>query len=453
MRRSWIALAVLALPVLSARAEEPPTADRLEALEQRVDSLERERDDLRAALHDQTVHETAGGGLADWTRRIRLSGSANTGFYHGGETTPFEDASNFQVWDARFFLDADLGRDVSLGGTPIVRNVGFSFEWNLVRLGELQDGNFVGELYTDLQGIGGLRWLNAQVGRFYIPVGEAYLRFGKGYRDNPFITNTLGGPWWWDEGVRLYGSFREDQLGYVASISDGETSFSDDGRRDPQATLKLWARPFPWLYMSASALRSGQVGSREYPAAGALWLGETWANGIGSLSGVPTFQHGAELPPGPTELDSTQLFGSDVVLTHPKLGRLWLGVGRYAIDVQGPSRYNRDLFYWIAEYVIGGAVISPELAPLYLALRANALGTYDSDKGYLLDIRQSGSFGYNMQSETAYSIALGWHLSRWTTLRAEYTHQVIELVHGVPQELRDDAGGTDYFGFELGAAF
>ena len=449
MRRSWILLAALALPALAARAADPPTADRLQALEERVESLERERDDLRAALHDQTVHET--GSLADWARRVRLSGSAETGFFHGGENSPFEDASNFQVWDARFFVDADLGRDVSLAGTPLVRNIGFSFEWNLVRLGELQ--NDVGELYTDLQGIGGLRWLNAQVGRFYIPVGEAYLRYGKGYRDNPFITNPLGGPWWWDEGVRLYGSFREGQLGYVASISDGETSFSDDSRRDPQATLKLWARPFPWLYVSASTLRSGQVGSREYPANGALWLGETWANGIGSLTGVPTFQNGSAVPPGPTELTSTQLFGSDVVLTHEKLGRLWLGVGRYAIDVHGPSRYDRNLYYWIAEWRIGGGVISPELTPFYLALRANALGTFDSDKGYLLDISQSGSFGYNVQSETAFSIALGWHLSRWATLRAEYTHQLIDLVRGVPQDLRDEAGGIDYFGFGLGAAF
>ena len=445
--------AALALCVaLPARAEDAATADRLQTLEQRVESLEQERDDLRVALREQSAaNAERSEGLLDWTRRIHLSGSANSGFYHGGDASPFADEGNFQVWDARFFLDADLGRDVALGGTPIARNVGFSFEWNLVRLGEVV--NDVGELYGELQGVAGLPWLNVQVGRFYIPVGENYLRYGKGYRDNPFLTTTVGGPWWWDEGVKLYGSFREGQLGYVASISDGETSFSDDARRDPQETLKLWVKPLPWLYLSASALHSGQIGNREYPAQGALWMGETWANGIGSLSPIPTYQHGVVVGSGPTELDSTNFLGMDVVLTHKKWGRLWLAYGQYAIDPNGPGRYGRDLTYWIAEWVVSGAVLSPELAPLYLALQANGLGTYDSNKGYLLDIRQNDRLGYNMRSLQAYSIALGWHLTRWTTLRAQYTHQSIDLVNDVPQELRDAADDADYFGFELGAAF
>jgi hypothetical protein len=58
-----------------------------------------------------------------------------------------------------------------------------------------------------------------------------------------------------------------------------------------------------------------------------------------------------------------------------------------------------------------------------------------------------------MRALNAYSIALGWHLTRWTTLRAQYTHQTIGLVRDVPQELRDAADDADYFGFELGAAF
>lgn len=451
MRRSAIALYAAALLAAPARAEDAATADRLQALEQRVESLEHERDDLRAALLDQSEHAASQReGLSDWTRRVRLSGSADTGYFRGGSASPFGDA-NFQVWDARLFIDAELGRDVALGETPIARNLDFHFEWNLVRLGELD--NDVGELYAEAQGIGGQRWLNAQLGRFYIPVGENYLRFGTGYRDNPFISNTVGGPWWWDEGLKAYGSFREGQLGYVASISDGETSFDEDGSHDVQLTLKLFAKPLPWLYLSASALHSGQIGSASYPAEGALWLGETWANGIGSLTGVPTFQNGAVVPRGPTVLDSTNLLAFDTVLTHEKLGRLWLAYGQYAINAHGSSRYDRDLSYWIAEWVVGGGVIAPELTPLYLALRANGLGTYDSNKGYLLDIRQSRRLGYNMKALDAYSIALGWHLTRWATLRAEYTHQLIGLVQGVPESLRNAAGDADYFGFELGAAF
>ena len=43
---------------------------------------------------------------------------------------------------------------------------------------------------------------------------------------------------------------------------------------------------------------------------------------------------------------------------------------------------------------------------LYLALRANGLGTYNKDEGYLLDFRY-GDVGYNMRALDAYSVALG----------------------------------------------
>jgi hypothetical protein len=446
----WAVL--LALSPSAARADDASTAARLEALERRVEGLERERDDLRTALEDRDAQlEAQQDSTFDWTQRVRLSGSANTGFYQGGPASQFA-FTNFQVWDARFFIDADLGRDVRLGEIPIARNLGFSFEWDLVRIGDLQ--NDVGELYTDVQGIGGQDWLSAQVGRFYIPVGENYLLYGKGYRNNPFISNTIGGPWWWDEGVRIYGSFLGDQLGYAASVADGETPFDTDARKDPQLTLKLYARPLPWLYLSASGLYSGQIGSPTEPAMGALWLGETWATGVGSLSPLPTFQNGVVAPPGPTQLNSTNLVAADLILTPENLGRLWLAYGRYEINVRGgPSSYDRELTYWIVQYVLGGGVISPELASLYLALGANALGTYDSNKGYLLDVRQAGRLGYNMESQTAFSVALGWHMTPWATFRAEYTRQLIDLVRNVPVELRDAASGSDYFGVELGVAF
>ena len=120
-----------------------------------------------------------------------------------------------------------------------------------MRLGELQ--NQVGDLYVDLRGIGDSDLLNAQVGRFQIPVGENYLRFGRGAADNPFLTNPVGGRGWWDEGVRVYGSGAEDRLGYVASVTDGETPFDEDADSDPQLTLKLFARP---IYAKVGALRS-----------------------------------------------------------------------------------------------------------------------------------------------------------------------------------------------------
>jgi len=466
MRRSVALLLATALTApLAAGAEDGVSGERFEALERRNAELEVHHQDLedRLGALEQRERERAkseddhelGAPLAEWARRIRIGGSANTGYYRGGDESFWQD-TGFQVWDARFFLDADLGRDVAVGETPIARNVGFSFEWNLVRLGKVQDNEIasqVGETYVELQGLGGSRWANAQLGRFQIPVGENYLRFSKGYRDNPFVTNTVGGPWWWDEGVRVFGSGFDGRFGYVASISDGETEFDVDRSREPQLTLKLWTQPLPWLHASVSGLRGGQIGTDDERGNGALWLGETWATPVGGIGSLPVFQDGVAVPDAPKRIDSTTLLAADLILTPGHWGRLWLGGGRYSIDGAHTTSYDRRLWYWIAEYVLGGEILMPELAPFYLALRANGLGTYDDGKGYILDIRDVGRFGYNGQSLQAYSVAVGWHLTRFATLRLEYSRRVTELVNGVPAGIKNEAGGTDLFGVELGAAF
>src|SRR5262245_595916 len=212
----------LVLASIAAHAEEPSSdADRIEALERRVGELEQAG----------TEHEEAAvpGWLREWTQRVRLGGSASVGYFRRGEL-PAEDHA-FEVWDTRLFVDAELARDVEVAATPVVRTIGATVEWDLVRLGDLQ--NQVGELYADFQGLLGSSWMNAQVGRFQIPLGENYLRFSKGYRDNPFISNTVGGPWYWDEGVRLYGHDASGRFGYVASVSNGETDFNVDSNTDP----------------------------------------------------------------------------------------------------------------------------------------------------------------------------------------------------------------------------
>jgi hypothetical protein len=86
-------------------------------------------------------------------------------------------------------------------------------------------------------------------------------------------------------------------------------------------------------------------------------------------------------------------------------------------------------------------------------VRANALGTYDEDEGYLLDSRRSGTLGYNMKTLTAYSAVLGWELTSHLRLRAEYTRTDIDLVRGVTPAIRLGAGKADYFAVAMGAAF
>jgi hypothetical protein len=142
-----------------------------------------------------------------------------------------------------------------------------------------------------------------------------------------------------------------------------------------------------------------------------------------------------------------------VILHFPDLVRVWLGGGWYGIDSTGASLYDRDLFYWIAEVVLEGAAAAPVLAPFYLGLRADGLGTYDSDEGYLLDSRMGSTVGWNAKSYEAYSMVLGWRMSDGVTLRAEYSIRDVGLVNGVNDAIRHDSGGQDLYGIEIGVDF
>lgn len=433
---AWLALVLLASP---ATADERALLERIEQLERRIRNLE---------SNQEEPAEPAGG--ADWTRHLRIGGSANAGYF-GGEKNSDLDPDSFQVWDARLFVDAELGDRVSLGDQTVLRNAAFTFEWDLVRLGKLS--NQVGELFADFQGVGGLDALNFQVGRFQIPVGEAYLRYSQGYADKPFISNTVGGPWWWDEGVRFYGHGDGNRLGYVASVTNGETPFNAETGRGKQGTLRLFARPTSWLYASVSGLYSGRIGSSSSPANGALWLGESWARSFGSGTSVASFQDGVPVADGPNVLRATWLAGADVVADFQDRARAWLAYGRYDIDSTGGTSYDRVLHYWIAELILRGAWLSESLRPFYLGVRGSGLGTYDGNEGYLLDVRRAGSLGYNMESITEVGGVLGWKLARGLRLRAEYTHHQIELVRGVTTAIRDAARHNDFFAVEVGAAF
>jgi hypothetical protein len=449
----WLATLAPAASVRAASEEE--LLEIIHGLERRVEQLEIRNEDEAAQDPDPAAHEAEPQRYEDsasWADRVRLSGSANTGWYGGLQNAPIGDHYGndaFLIGDTRLFVESELGRDVRVGEMAVVRDIGFLAEWDLMRLGVLQ--NQVGELYADFQGLGGQEWANVQVGRFQIPVGENYLRFSQGYKDNPFITNTVGGPWFWDEGLRSYG--RAGIFGWVASMSDGETDFNFDPNGSKQFTLKLFTDPTPWLHLSASGLRSGAMGNSDDRASGSLWLGETWARAFGAGTTVPNYVNGVATVDGPNKLKNSWLGGGDVILHFEDIARIWLGGGWYGIDSTGPSLYDRDLFYWVAEAILEGAAASPVLRPFYLGLRADGLGTYDDGRGYLLDVRQSPNLGWNSSRLQAYSIVLGWRMTDGVTLRAEYSFRDIGLVEGVDAAVRGAAEDQDLYGVEIGVDF
>ena len=410
--------------------------------------LERAVDDVSSDLERQLAEISPA--LAEAARRVKLSGSASFVWLDTQRDTPYA-GDRYRIWDVRLFVDALLAENVDVAGARWLRSAGVTFEWQLYRLGE-KDSD-IGETYLELQGLGDSSWWNLQLGRFQVPVGEGYLRYSKGARDNPFLSNAIGSPWWWDEGVKLYGNEARGRVGYVASLTNGETRRDFGLDEGDQYTLKLYWNPTTWLHVSGSALWSGPMGSDSHPAQAALWLGESWAQGFGAFSGRPSFVHGRPVPDGPGRIDSTFFLGADAILTHPAGARLWLSYGSYEIDWRGGSTYDQRLHTWLAELVLEGRLVMPELRTFYAAIRANGLGSYDSARGYLLDTRLAGSLGYNLEAFEQYSVAIGWRFTRWTTLKVEYTHGDIDLVRGARSVYGHAADDADFFGAELQVAF
>ncbi len=388
----------------------------------------------------------ASGAIADdrsWTDRVRLGGSADLGFFGGGAKSITTD-EGFDVWDVRFFVDAELGESVTLGDLGVIRNLGFTFEWNLVRNG--QTYNDVGLAYLDIEGIGDTTWLNARVGRFQIPFGESYKLYTRGYAQRSFVQQPVGGPWWWDEGLMVHGAAPNGTWGYVASVTNGDSDFNDVGG-GLQLTLKLWTQPANWIYLSASGLWTSELGTVD----GALWLGEGWARPFGSgATPIPNLVDGNVVPNDPDGLGNLWAAGLDVIVTPVAGLRIWLAGGHLDIASRGASIYDRALSYWISEIVVGGEIVSPLLHPLFVGVRADGVTTGDSNRGYLLDVRYTGRFDYNMKTIHAYTGVLGWRLGDYVTVRAEYSHRMIDLVSGANAILPAHRGSADVYSVEFG---
>jgi hypothetical protein len=132
---AWLATLAPAASVRAASEQE--LLDIIHGLEQRVEQLETRQQDERTAAENQPVaregedtnYETG----ASWADRVRLSGSANMGWY-GGASHAVISQDSFDVWDARFFVDAELGRDVTLGETTLVRDIGLVVRNNADRV-------------------------------------------------------------------------------------------------------------------------------------------------------------------------------------------------------------------------------------------------------------------------------------------------------------------------------
>ena len=165
------------------------------------------------------------------------------------------------------------------------------------------------------------------MGRFQIPFGENYKRFGRGYYTDPFVALSAPPPWFWDEGVKLWGDALEGKVSYAFAMTDGEGGLNNATNGSQQLSLKLASDPTEWLHLSASGLRTGVLGSNDSPAFAALWLGEMIPRAFGArLDRAELRARRAGRRRVRTSCKNVIVLGGDAIFKFPD-ARLWLSYG------------------------------------------------------------------------------------------------------------------------------
>ncbi|HYR97077.1 MAG TPA: hypothetical protein VEM57_10090 [Candidatus Binatus sp.] len=431
-------VAALLLPLAVARAEVPYWTRGVADLAERLRALEARFEDGSA-------------GLPRWLTRFHVAGNGTFAYREGDRHSPAPNG-DLAADDTRVFLDTDLAEDLHLGERPLVGYTSFYVEWEAVEGQTVQ--NRVGSLYLRLDGILGFDALNAKVGRVLLPYGEEYVRFAEQRAANPLLSFSAAAPYGRDQGILLFGGTPGRRVQYVAGVLAGDTGFAVDLGHQTQLAAKLIWEPRTWAHLSLSGLRTGPLGSGTEPGAATLELGETHVTPFGSATDVPSFQNGARIADDPTGELSMNAGEADLIVNATDWGRLWLAGGRVAIRSAGASAYDRDLTYGTAEAILGLGAFTRTLERLYVAARYSAIGTFDRDRGYLLDAMNGGEdLGFNTRRVTVASLGIGVRLTSFLTLKSEYSWYDFVLVRGVTPDIRADAGGRNFFGVGATVAF
>ena len=169
---------------------------------------------------------------------------------------------------------------------PIWKEVYFYSELDLATPESTSLDLNVGELYLDWENASQLwgrdRQLNFRVGRFYIPFGEEYpYRFAI---DNPLIFNSVSDLWGADDGVEAYGQVGRMQ--YTLALQNGGGSISQALQNDKAVTGRIGFDPNPWLHLSISGMRTGNLSVQN--GVSAIWFANGFFRSLGS-SNTTTF--------------------------------------------------------------------------------------------------------------------------------------------------------------------
>lgn len=441
-----------------AEAEIVALRDQVQALTQRLEQLE--QGDHRAAAVADTRRHVAGGarGGLDWTERLSVSGNTDIGYVNGGKNSR-EPAGRFVLENARLFFDVDL-TDYSDVEGGIAESTSFFVEWDMIRWGGIR--NRFGSVYLQFEQLLDRDWLNLRLGRTPVPFGVEYERFHQARPENPLFSYSVTSPYNWDQGISLYGSFGENRLAYVVAVMNGDSRL-ENSHSEPAISTKLTVRPLPWMEITVSGLRSGKLGAQMDDGRAAFGFSGVYPTPFGARTSVPNYAEGGVIGDDPAGRVDVSAWELDWTLRSESLGHLWFSYGAYDIAANGAASYDRDLRYWVAEGVlelgafadlVGWSGSAEILDDWYVAVRHSAVGTFDANEGYLLEFMNEGdNLGFNTERVLANSVGVGYRLNGWATLKLEYSHFDVDLIRGVPADLRRLAGSRDYMAVGVSAGF
>jgi hypothetical protein len=350
---------------------------------------------------------------------VDVHGIARLRAGHGEENAASLQNDSLEIGTLNLRFDAAIAKD-----TAVAKDISFYFEWLIYRYGERPEDD-VGDAYVQFDQLVQQEWLNMKAGRFEIPFGEEYLWFSDGVYNNPLANYSVACPYGWDEGLLLFGRFETAMpVSYWVHVTAGDEQATDDDDSDKEYGIKLAVEPTPSLMLSASALRTGNLGNADHPAEAAFGWGGTH----------PFSVNGATL-------DDVVAWELDAKLHLGRSVELWGAYGDVSVEDGTMPADDRDFHYTIAQALVDGSIVTPDigwLASTYAVVRYSEIGTYDSTEGYKFVGASSGwSLGPLTEDVSAWQFGVGYHISANAKVVAEYDLYDFNLTDGAAGDAYD----------------
>jgi len=360
-----------------------------------------------------------------WWQNFSISGFAASGYYDTGSSGTREHGT-FELKEASLFIEADIWEDAA-----------FFLELQTNRLGK-DDSLFArtGEVYVHFRELYRSENLSvaAKMGRIDIPFGEEYLI--QDSSDNPLVTTSAVYPYGWDEGLLLYGEYRN--VNWIVALTDGTDARSFEENSDKAVNLKLYGNVTDDFYLSASFMRNGEASKSAFEFGGSHFqpVGASRVSTLGT---------------SPSAFVDSALYQVDLkyeVELFSKASYLSASIGAANQDDVG-TRFDRDLRWFTLE---------PYLRfddNWYLAARFSQIETADDSQGYHFDGKiyagGNGDFGYDATEFQRLGVVIGYMPNPRLKVKLEVGRDWYELIDSSP--FSGQLGNREFVGLEVVGGF